>query len=188
MKYWSADAVWTFFKNYSVYCTSFCIFSSSGALSAAMSDTNCSYGVIGVLESPPSTPPSSLVLIYPTCEQSTNDKEDVKIFHGIQNDFSNENHQRIPFKWQLRIDFRKFDCDLCGRRFAERSKLRRHLNTVHHTTAHRRFMCDLCGEMFTLRYDLHVHLRQHPVDDSSLWSLGSLGNALRTFTSSSHKH
>lgn len=140
--------------------------SCTSRVSAVMSTTDISDDVIALPESPPSRPPSSSVssVSYGISFQ-LRPKENTSSMHASPDTSNGRQRKLLPFTWRLRVDFRKFNCDLCGRRFGERSKLRRHLNAVHHATAQGRYLCDLCGDPFTLRYDLEAHLRRHHQHD-----------------------
>lgn len=66
----------------------------------------------------------------------------------------------------LARNLRKYDCDLCDKKFGKKSGLDRHFMTVHQKQ--KNFMCDLCDKAFGEKAQLKKHKRTHSnIDDST---------------------
>ena len=50
-------------------------------------------------------------------------------------------------------------CDICGKTFTERAKVKRHQATVHGIGDVKTFPCELCPRVFNRRDSLRVHMK-----------------------------
>ena len=80
----------------------------------------------------------------------------------------------------IHSDFEPFICDICGKAFKQKSKLKLH-GKVHHPTSSdtesetlpcniKSFICDTCGETFKQKGQLNVHGKVHDLNTSDMES------------------
>ena len=55
-------------------------------------------------------------------------------------------------------DKKPFICELCGKGFINKQKLKYHMNTH---TGNKPFVCDLCGTGFAHKANMRVHIKAH---------------------------
>ena len=52
----------------------------------------------------------------------------------------------------------RYECEICGRKFTEKSSLKSHLRNIHGLGDAKTFQCDACSYVTKRRHDLKIHM------------------------------
>ena len=63
---------------------------------------------------------------------------------------------QIRMDLKIRSNSSPFECNICGKSFASKRNLRRHVSSIH---LNQRFSCDLCDGSFTNKSALKEHMK-----------------------------
>ena len=59
----------------------------------------------------------------------------------------------------------RYECEICGRKFTEKSNLKSHLRNIHGLGDAKTFQCDLCPKVCALKTNLKQHMADvHNID------------------------
>lgn len=70
-------------------------------------------------------------------------------------------NQQLLKKHHLRSHKYQFTCEHCGKEFATRARMKRHVLTAHVPETEKPFICDLCGKGFSWKKRLETHRAIH---------------------------
>lgn len=78
-------------------------------------------------------------------------------------------HSLYAHRKYFHLKVRNAECDVCGKRFAKRSVIERHVVT-HIERQHRvkRFQCEICSKMFEYELDMKQHRKNHQFPTNNL--------------------